>query len=126
MFDIIKLIIGMVGGTMNRKGQALVEFVLIMPIFIFILFIIVDFGTIFNNKSNLSSISDDIIEMYKNGDDIEKIRSVYKDVKIDCGSYNDKYVKISIEKDVNLITPGMNRILDDPFVIKIERVINET
>ena len=49
IFDIIKSIIGMVGGIMNRKGQALVEFVLIMPVLIFIIFVIVDFGTIFNN-----------------------------------------------------------------------------
>ena len=111
---------------MNRRGQALVEFVLIMPILIFILFVIVDFGNIFNNKSTLSSISDDIIDMYKNGESIEEIRDVYKDVKIDKSSYKDKYVKIKIEKDVNLITPGLNRILDDPFIIKIERVIYDT
>ena len=37
---------------MNRKGQALVEFVLILPIFIMILFSIVDFGMIFNKKMN--------------------------------------------------------------------------
>ena len=30
---------------MNRKGQALVEFVLILPVFILILFAIVDFDT---------------------------------------------------------------------------------
>jgi len=30
--------IGEIGGNMNNKGQALVEFVLILPVFIFILF----------------------------------------------------------------------------------------
>ena len=51
---------------MNRKGQALVEFVLILPIFIMILFVIYDFGNIFSNKSKLENISSDIVDMYNN------------------------------------------------------------
>ena len=35
---------------MNNKGQALVEFVLILPVFIFILFAVYDIGMIFNKK----------------------------------------------------------------------------
>lgn len=110
---------------MNRKGQALVEFVLIMPVLIFIIFVIVDFGTIFNNRSSLSSVSDDIVDMYKNGDSIDDIKNIYKDVEIEMSSYKEKYVKIKIEKSVNLVTPGLGKILDDPFIIKVERVINE-
>ena len=125
IFDIIKSIIGMVGGIMNRKGQALVEFVLIMPVLIFIIFVIVDFGTIFNNRSSLSSVSDDIVDMYKNGDSIDDIKNIYKDVNIELSNYKEKYVKIKIEKSVNLVTPGLGKILDDPFIIKVERVINE-
>ena len=37
---------------LNNKGQALIEFVLILPIFLMILFVIIDFGMIFNAKSN--------------------------------------------------------------------------
>lgn len=111
---------------MNRKGQALVEFVLILPIFLMILFVIVDFGTIFNNKSRLENDSADIIDMYKNGDSIKEIEDIYSDVSIDVSKYKDKYIKIVIEKDIKLITPGMNRILDNPFNIKIERVINDS
>ena len=51
---------------MNRKGQALVEFVLILPIFIMILFSIVDFGIIFNKKNELENISIDIINLLNN------------------------------------------------------------
>ena len=51
---------------MNRKGQALVEFVLILPIFIMILFSIVDFGMIFNKKNELENISIDIMNLLNN------------------------------------------------------------
>ena len=59
--------IGEIGGNMNNKGQALIEFVLILPIFILILFSVIDFGIIFNKKSNLENDSVDIINLFKNG-----------------------------------------------------------
>jgi uncharacterized protein (UPF0333 family) len=124
IFDIIIITIGNVGEHMNNKGQALVEFVLILPVFLMILFVIVDFGTILNNKSMLENDSAEIIEMYKNGDSINDISKIYSTVKITSSSYKDKYTKIVIEKNVKLITPGMNRILDNPYPIKIERVIS--
>ena len=51
---------------MNRKGQALVEFVLILPIFIMILFVVVDFGMILNKKNELENVSVDVVNMLKN------------------------------------------------------------
>ena len=39
--------IGEVGSDMNNKGQALIEFVLILPVFLFILFAVIDFGMIY-------------------------------------------------------------------------------
>ena len=62
---------------MNRKGQALVEFVLILPIFIMILFSIVDFGMIFNKKNELENISVDIINLLNNNNKIEEIQKEY-------------------------------------------------
>lgn len=111
---------------MNKKGQALVEFILILPIFLMILFVIVDFGTILNNKSRLENTSADIINMYKNGESIENIKNIYSDISISINTYKEKYKKIIIKKNVNLITPGLERILEDPFPIEIERIISET
>ena len=67
---------------MNNKGQALVEFVLILPIFIIILFTIIDFGTIINTKNTLENDSIDIVELIKKGEDIEKIKSLYKNINM--------------------------------------------
>ena len=46
---------------MNRKGQALIEFVLILPVLILILFIIFDFGYIFYSKYELKNQSMEIV-----------------------------------------------------------------
>lgn len=107
---------------MNRKGQALVEFVLILPIFILMLFAIVDFGMILSKKNELENISVDVIAMIKNSDNIDDIKNLYPKVKINISS-DDKYTKIIINDDVDIMTPGLNRILGNPYNIKVERTI---
>lgn len=108
---------------LDNKGQALIEFILILPVFLLLLFVIVDFGVIFSAKSNLENVSNDIISLYKDGDDINSIKSLYSDYDISLELDND-YNKFIISYSVDLITPGMNRILSDPYVIKVERVIS--
>lgn len=107
---------------MNNKGQALIEFVLILPVFLFILFAIIDFGIIFSTKSNLENDSTDIISLYKNGTSLDELKKKYSDNDIDI-SNNESYYTISISTSVNLITPGFNRIFGDPYVINVERVV---
>ena len=107
---------------MNRKGQALVEFVLILPIFILMLFAIVDFGMILSKKNELENISVDVTAMIKNSDNIDDIKNLYPKDKINISS-DDKYTKIIISDDVDIMTPGLNRILGNPYNIKVERTI---
>ena len=107
---------------MNRKGQALVEFVLILPIFLMILFVIVDFGVVFNHKNSLENQNSDIVRMYQNGTTIDKIKETYPDIEININT-DQEYSKITITEDVKLITPGAYRILGNPFTISVERVV---
>lgn len=107
---------------MNRKGQALVEFVLILPIFILMLFAIVDFGMILSKKNELENISVDVTAMIKNSDNIDDIKNLYPKVKINISS-DVKYTKIIISDEVDIMTPGLNRILGNPYNIKVERTI---
>lgn len=107
---------------MNRKGQALVEFVLIIPVFLMVLFIIIDFGMIFSKKNELEHISNDAILMYKENKSISDVQALYKNVKIEIYK-GDTYTKLTFQDEVNIITPGMNIILDSPYIITIERVV---
>ena len=108
---------------LNRKGQALIEFVLILPVFLLILFAVVDFGTILTNKNRLENISTDIVREIKNDNSINSITNNYKDLSIDISNYKDKYQKIIIEKNIHINTPGLDRILGNPYKIKVERII---
>lgn len=108
---------------MNRKGQALVEFVLILPIFIMILFVIVDFGNLLHSKNELQNMSTDIIRMIQNGEDLEKIKSTYQEVNIKIENYDENYQRVLLTEQIDLITPFLDKFLGNPCPIEVERII---
>lgn len=107
---------------MNNRGQALVEFVIILPIFMLIFIMIIDFGMIFNTKNELENNSVDIALLIKNDVSINLINEKYDDIKISVEN-NDEYLIVSLEKDVDINTPGLNRIFGDKYSVRVERTI---
>ena len=107
---------------MNRKGQALVEFVLILPVFLFLIFAVYDFGMIFNKKNSLENDSTDIVLLYKNGSSVSEIEGIYSNLEITINE-TDGYDNITISDKVKLITPGLNRIMGNPYTITVTRYI---
>ena len=98
---------------MNRKGQALVEFVLVLPILILILLLIIDLGRIMIMRNHLETV----------------LVGVNKDTE----SINDKKYRITIEKKDNYITlktctmvytPGLSKILGNPACVKTSKYID--
>ena len=108
---------------MNRKGQALIEFVLILPVFLLIIFTIVDFGNIFYSKYELQSESADIVRMVKKSTDYADIFSTYSKLDIEIVPYKDDYLKINVSKEVKLITPFLDRIFGNHYLIEVERIV---
>ena len=107
---------------MNRRGQALIEFVLILPVFLFIVFAVYDIGMIFSKQNKLENDSTDIVLMYKDGKTIDEIENMYKDIDINTVMETD-YEKIILKEDVKLITPGFNLIFGNPYKIEVMRFI---
>lgn len=108
---------------MNRKGQALIEFVLVLPVLILILFVIVDFGNIFHTKFELQNQSADIIRLIQNGNNEEDIMQTYSKLNVDIKEYKENYKKVTITKKVALITPIMDRILGSSYNVEVERIL---
>ena len=110
----------------TSKGQALVEFVIILPIFIFMLFATIDFGKVLYIENDLESRMDDVITLYRTTPNLEKIKNdlnLNKD-KITLTLTKDKeYLNITLEKEVEIITPGLNVILKNPHQTRVKRVI---
>ena len=77
---------------MNKKGQALVEFVLILPVFLIILLVIVDFGNLLYSKNKLENDSNDMVRIIKNESNIE-LKKEYPDIETKITDYKDNYKK---------------------------------
>lgn len=107
---------------MNKRGQALVEFVLILPVFLFLIMAVVDFGMIFNKKNALETASSDIIDLYKNGKTVEEIEHIYNKYTISV-AVDGEFDKVIISDFVRLNTPGFNRIFGSPYRVTVERYL---
>ena len=101
---------------LNKKGQALVEFVLIFPIVIFLLLAVVDIGNIIYTKNTLVNKLDIATTELESGKTFEQAKEkAGASLSID---YKDNhYVKISVSKDLNIITPGLNVVLGTPYTV---------
>lgn len=113
---------------LDKKGQALIEFVLILPILIMLIFAIIDFGRIFVNKNELETslgIIDDIdrssLDYDTLYDEINKNATSLIDVALQ--EEEEGYLTITLRREVELITPGLNLILTSPYPVTAKRVI---
>ena len=108
---------------MNRRGQALVEFVLILPVFLLILFTIVDFGNFLSTKNQLETESTDIVLLLKNGKSVDDVLKVYPKIKIEESDFSDQYSRIKLSKSIALINPLLYKILGNPCIVEVERIV---
>lgn len=109
----------------GNKGQAMVEFIIIMPIMMFIALGILDFGLILHSKYKLENNLDTLVDLYKSGD-TAAIAAFELDNEIDFQtSFDGKYTNALVIKNVKVMTPGLNKVLGDPHVIKVSRKIYE-
>ena len=110
---------------MNNKGQALIEFVMIIPIFLFLALGMVDFGNILHQKYRLENDLDYIVDLYQENKQVDINNYIFKN-KIDVNYENsDEFVMIELSKKVNITTPGLNLILKEPYFVTVERYIYE-
>lgn len=111
---------------MKKNGQALVEFIIILPVLIVILLGIVDFGMIFYQRNNLENNLDEAVKIWQKDKSLENINAYLKkvDSKISCNVENDNdTTTLKLTKDYILITPGLNLVLKSPYEISVNRVI---
>ncbi len=113
---------------MKRKGQALVEFVIILPIFLLMMLGVFDIGRIIYTKIELEDKMSDAITLYKEGNSKEKIIEKLKleDNKLEIKEDSD-YQNIEIRQEIEIITPGLNWIFDSPYEVLVKRsILNES
>ena len=112
---------------MNKRGQALVEFVIILPIFIFMLLSIIDIGRIIYFQNGMVSELSDVVDLCRNSyshDDIKKeLRLEDKNVSLEIKNDNNETMSFYLKKTTDIVTPGLGVILGNPHTIIVERTI---
>ena len=108
---------------MNRRGQALVEFVLVLPVLLLIIFAFIDFGRIIMCKTHLENVMDSVILL----DDNEVSNFLATDsYRISYNYEINEYKKVTLTTRIEIMTPGLKRIIGDPYSVSVERsVLNE-
>ena len=115
---------------MNKSGQALVEFIIILPIFLMLMLGLGDMGKIISANINLESKISEVVEMYKTGKTQEEI-----DKKLELNSEkieflvekDGEYINFKLVKKIDIMTPGLNLVLGNPYSLETKRSIqNDT
>ena len=100
---------------MNKKGQALIEFIIILPIFIMLMLAVFDYVRIYSEKSNLESVIEDVILSNElNDDNITILKETEKD--------KTKYI---LNKSIDIYSPVISVIIGNKYVVSVSRVIYE-
>lgn len=107
----------------NNKGQALVEFIIILPILLLILISIMDFGNILYKKYSLENDLDVVVDMY-NSNDYDSINDYVNNNNIEI-NYSDKdnLLVINIRKNINVFSPILAAIIGKNYEINVSRSI---
>lgn len=108
---------------MKNKGQALVEFIIILPVLLLLILGAIDFGNILYKEYTLENDLDYVVELVRQNKMTEidyyvKQKELTKNIETKSTT-----TTVTLSKKVVVNTPGLNRILGKNYQIKAIRVI---
>ena len=109
----------------NNKGQALVEFIIVLPILLLIIMAIIDLGNIFVKKYSIENHIDAVYEMYLNNDENNINKYVKNNDLILNYEKNEGFVTINLSKTININTPILNNVLGKKYKVEVSRFVYE-
>ena len=99
---------------MNKKGQALVEFLLVLPVLVFVILLVVDLGKLMIMRNHLESI---LVTVDKNTTEV-------KDLEYDI-NIEKKDNFLILKSCTEVYTPGLSKILGNPACVTTSKEIKE-
>lgn len=123
---------------LDKKGQSMVEFALVMPLLVLLLMAILEFGNIFHSYLLITYSAREGARMGVVGHTDEQINERIQDI---CSTLNTTQLTVDIEPEdprkrtrgvplhvnvdyeVTLFTPLVNTFLPDPFPIQARSVM---
>ena len=99
---------------MNKKGQALIEFILVLPIFLLLILAAFDFVNIMHKKMELENVLEEVIddERYPLDDSLALTKE--KD---------DNLITYHLSANVKVISPFITIVTDDIYKVSVQRTV---
>ena len=109
---------------LTKKGQALIEFVLLLPIIIILIFSNIDILNLILNKNNINTkLNDEIVMFEENKQSIVDLEKNLEKENIDITfTENSNSILIIFKKEIKWISPITELVLKN-YTISTERVI---
>ena len=110
---------------MNKKGQALVEFILILPVLLLIAMAMIDIGNIFLKKYDLNDDLETVADLYTNNE--TKELGVYlaaNDLTLNDETH-DGMITLTLKKNVEITAPLLSNVLGKNYEIETSKVLYE-
>ncbi len=108
---------------MKEKGQALIEFILILPIILLVFVALIDIGNIFLQKYNLNDSLEIVTELYQNDKQKELKAYVANENLIYDESKNGDMIKLTLKKKISINAPGLNNVLGKEYTAEASKSI---
>lgn len=109
----------------NERGQALIEFLMIVPILFLIIMAVFDFGNILYHRYELENHLDLITSLYQDEKQNELDDYLDKHDLIMEVSREADYQVIYVKRKLSISTPGLGKILGDPYSISTSKTLYE-
>lgn len=107
---------------MNKKGQALIEFILILPVLLILFMSLADIGNIYIKKYELNSKLDTISDIYLTNKNEALAYAANEDITVE-ESTNTNFITITAKKNIKINAPILNRIIGKNFEIKESKTL---
>ena len=109
--------------NMNKKGQALIEFVLILPVLLLIIMTMIDVGNIFIKKYELNKDLETISDLYQNNENKQLAAYIAsEEIKFE-EKPEGNMVKLTITKDINIAAPILSNVLGKEYKISLSKMV---
>jgi len=109
----------------NNKGQALIEFILILPLFLMIVLATIDIGNIVYKKYSLEGKIDYVIDLYKNESEV-KLNNYLKEENLNLSlDKKNTYTELTLTENTKVQAPIIKDIVGNSYNIEVKRTIYE-
>lgn len=107
---------------MKEKGQALIEFVLILPLILIVFVSLIDIGNIYLKKYDLNNDLEVVSKLYQNNNQ-EKAREYCSSLDETLTINPGEITSIKISKKIKVSSPILKRVFNGNYKIESQKKI---